>query len=177
MKKIVLSWDTIISLVVTAVAWKFIPEDVTNKLALSIYGTAITVLAIIFSIFFASLAVILAFPDNEFIVFIEAPGKLFSRLLVFFRTTLAALFVSLVYTIGVYVSLSFCDPESETLQGLFIAFIFLFTYSLFATAIAVDVTLKLTSRRAGYLVNKYELRNEEGGEETGDNSNAADTAP
>ena len=160
-KSIILSYDTFISLITTMIAMVVLPKEISNELCVSIYGTAITILSIIFSIFFASLAVIMAFPDNEFIAFMEVPDKLFSRVLGYFKITLGALFIALIYTIVVYIITAFANEIQTFNNALFIVFVFLFTYSLFATAIAIDVTLKLTSRRANYLANIYESKEDD----------------
>jgi len=158
---IILSWDTIIALVVTMASIIFVPNNITNEFCTTIYGTAISVLSIIFSIFFASLAVIMAFPDNEFIEFIEHPTNMFSRLIRYFKITLGALFLALIYTICIFILSNYTKQNTSYTKPFFCIFIFLFTYGLFATAFAVLVTLKLTINRATYIYNKKENRNQD----------------
>lgn len=161
-EKILISWDTFFSLLAMLIACLVTPNCLDNKFCYSIYEMAITILAIIFSIFFASLTVIMAFPDNEFISVIENDEKkLFTQLIGFFKDTLFALFISLLYTIILYVfSLYYGDTASGN-RILFISFIGIFIYSLVATIIAVNVTLSITTSRAKFLANKYSsLHNE-----------------
>lgn len=174
-ENIILSWDTIFAIIATVFAIIYVPSDISNDFCSSIYGTSIAVLAVIFSILFASLAVIMAFPDNEFITFIEHPSKIFSRLLHFFKITLAALFVSLLYTICIYIYCTYNKGNSDNSKPLFSIFIFLLTYSLFATAISVWVTLKLTISRASYIYKKKELLDNPENGEPGEEQNEADS--
>jgi hypothetical protein len=151
---IILSWDTIIALMATMASIIIVPNNINNEFCTTIYGTAISVLSIIFSIFFASLAVIMAFPDNEFIEFIEHPTNMFSRLISYFKITLGALFLALIYTIFIFMLSNYTKQNTTCTKPLFCIFIFLFTYGLFATAFAVLVTLKLTINRAKYICQK-----------------------
>ncbi len=153
-ENIVLSWDTFFGMIATIISILCFPDTIKNDFCSSIYGTAIAVLSIIFSIFFASLAVLMSFQDNEFIAFIERPQRIFSRLLQYFKITLGALFVSLVYTIFVYIYSTYHKDNSLNSKSLFCIFIFLFAYSLFATGLSIIVTLKLTTGRATFIANK-----------------------
>lgn len=152
-KNIILSWDTFAAMIVMMITYALVPADISNKFCTTIYGTAIGVLSIIFSIFFASLAVILAFPDNKFIKFIEEEDGYFTKLLGFFRFTLYSLFVALLYTIIIYVVSNYDESNFAWTKPLFIIFAGAFAYSLMSTGIAVDVTIKITSQRAQFLVN------------------------
>ncbi|GAB3890067.1 hypothetical protein [Spirosoma agri] len=153
----ILSYDTILGLIALILGVLFVPDKIENSVCVAIYGTAIAVLSIIFSIFFASLAVILAFPDNEFIVFIEKGNKLFSRMLAYFKATLFILFISLIFNIVIYIHASLNGSNTEHNRPIFLTFLFVFTYSLIATITAVIVTLKLTQSRSDYLAKKIEL--------------------
>ncbi|MCF8448823.1 MAG: hypothetical protein K9G49_03030 [Taibaiella sp.] len=156
----IVSLDTIVALIAVIMACIFLPDTITNKFCTTVYGMAINVLAIVFSIFFASLAVIMSFPDNEFIRFIEAEDKLFSQLLGYFRDTLFALFVSLVSTIIIYIITAYLTDTGIADRKVFIFFCFIFTYSLVSTITAVDVALKITGSRATYLINRKEPKSD-----------------
>ena len=157
----ILSYDTVLGLIALILGVLFVPEKIENSICVAIYGTAIAVLSIIFSIFFASLAVILAFPDNEFIIFIEKGNKLFSRMLAYFKATLFILFISLIFNIVIYIHASLNGSNTEYNRPIFLTFLFVFTYSLIATITAVIVTLKLTQSRSAYLAKKIEREAEE----------------
>lgn len=159
MKKVetyILSYDTILGLIALILGILFVPEKIENSVCIAVYGTAIAVLSIIFSIFFASLAVILAFPDNEFIIFIERGNRLFSRMLAYFKATLFILFASLIFNIVIYIHASLNGYNTEYNRPIFLVFLFIFTYSLIATITAVIVTLKLTQSRSDYLARRIE---------------------
>jgi len=69
--------------------------------AKDIYSLSSSVLSIVFSVFTASLAIILSSPDDKFVRFLEAEG-FYQDILWGFVITLAALFVALVYSIAAF---------------------------------------------------------------------------
>lgn len=160
LRKLILSYDTVIALVIVIISNFIIPCELKNQFCYKIYEVAITVLSIIFSIFFASLTVIMAFPDNKFIALIEKDNKLFTALLNYFKDTLYALFISLVITIIIYITTSYYGENISGNRNLFIAFLGVFTYSLIATITAVNATLKITSSRATFIVNSISNHNQ-----------------
>jgi type III secretory pathway component EscU len=153
-KMILWSWDILAALVAAAISYKFTPEVITNKFCVTIYGTAIGILSIIFSIFFASLAIIMSLPDNDFINFIENPERLFTSLLSYFKLTLMILFLSLLFTISLYVYSMYGSETDAGNRGVFVLFSGIFIYSLVATIIAVNITLSFTERRVKYQADK-----------------------
>ncbi|MBE9464706.1 hypothetical protein ACFP1I_04005 [Dyadobacter subterraneus] len=153
---IVLTWDTILGLIAMFAAICYVPDNISSAIYISIYGTAISVLSILFSIFFASLAVIISFPDNSFVAFLEKAGKYFSQLIAYYKLTLFILFVALFYTLVIYIYASLSPSEFRFSKTTFVIFIFMFTYSLVATISAVIVILSLTKSRAAYLANQEE---------------------
>jgi hypothetical protein len=159
--KYIKSYDTIAALVVLMFAICCVPSSIKNGICADVFEIGITVLSIIFSIFFASLAVIMSFPDNAFIKFIEKGNGLFSKILSFFRITLSVLFIALLYTIIVYIYSKFNADNSNYSKLLFCVFSFVFTYSLVATFISVDFTLKITSRRATFIIQDDEPKQDD----------------
>lgn len=149
--------DTIISLIVSVCLIIFLPEQIKSSFALSFYNVGITVLSIIFSLFFASLAIIMSSTDNDFIDFLEDENeKAFTVLMETFKFVLIMLFVSLIYSIVLYTTTEYfikVHKEATALQTkwFFIIFQFLFSYSLIATALSVNDTLTFTSMRTKFL--------------------------
>lgn len=155
---IILSWDFVVAIVLTLVTALILPTSIELNFCKSFYSTGITVLSIIFSIFFAALAIIMASSDNDFIVFLEENGD-FTALLESFKITLVMLFISLVYSIVLFV---YTDYYISVLQKqivsqhktFFLIFEFLFCYSLLATGLSVKDTIIFSNFRAKYLSKK-----------------------
>lgn len=161
---IILSWDFVISIVLTLVTALILPSYLELEFCKSFYSTGITVLSIIFSIFFAALAIIMASSDNDFIEFLEENGD-FTILLDTFKITLIMLFISLIYSIVLYV---ITDYNLTTLRyenvkqhkTYFMIFEFLFCYSLLSTGLSVKDTIIFSNFRARYLSKKNQTKND-----------------
>jgi ABC-type uncharacterized transport system fused permease/ATPase subunit len=151
---IILSWDFVISIVLTLATAIFLPTMLKMSFCISFYNTGITVLSIVFSLFFAALAIIMTSSDNEFIEFLEEKND-FSALLCSFKITLAMLFLSLIYAIVLYISSDYFlknnDPAFEQHKIFFLVFEFLFAYSLLSTALSVRDTIKFSDFRGQFL--------------------------
>lgn len=154
---IILSWDFVISIVLTLATAIFLPTMLKMSFCISFYNTGITVLSIVFSLFFAALAIIMTSSDNDFIEFLEEEND-FSALLDSFKITLAMLFVSLIYSIVLYVSSDYFaknnSPDFEQHKIFFLVFEFLFTYSLLSTALSVKDTIKFSDLMGQFLKKK-----------------------
>jgi hypothetical protein len=154
---VILSWDTLVALALTLITAIVLPSNLSMTFCLSFYNIGITVLSIIFSIFFAALAIVMASSDNDFIEFLEENND-FTALLNSFKITLIMLFVSLLFSIILTVWTNYsltCEP-SEKLQNktYFLIFEFLFSYSLFATGLSVKDTITFSYFRAKFLSRK-----------------------
>ncbi len=155
---IILSWDFVIAIVLTLVTALILPSYLELEFCKSFYSTGITVLSIIFSIFFAALAIIMASSDNDFIEFLEENGD-FTALLDTFKITLVMLFISLIYSIVLYVITDYnlttlkCEGFKQH-KTFFLIFEFLFCYSLLATGLSVKDTIFFSNFRARYLSKK-----------------------
>lgn len=157
LKQIILSWDFVVSIILTLVTALFLPSELTVTFSISFYNIGISVLSIIFSLFFAALAIIMTSSDNDFIEFLEETGD-FTALMNTFKVTLIMLFVSLIYSIVLYVcsSYSVVNGNDKITQNkiFFLVFEFLFSYSMFATALSIKDTIMFSGYRAKYLKNK-----------------------
>jgi len=161
---IILSWDFVIAIILTLVTALILPSYLELEFSKSFYSTGITVLSIVFSIFFAALAIIMASSDNDFIEFLEENGD-FTALLDTFKITLVMLFVSLIYSIVLYVITDYklttikCEPVKQH-KTYFLIFEFLFCYSLLATGLSVKDTIIFSNLRARYLSKKSKTNND-----------------
>ena len=135
-KSIVLSWDFLSALIIAVIIYCFLPTLISAKFAAQIYNIGVSVLSIVFSVFFASLAVIIAAPSDDFIRFFNKNGG-YDELLSIFKHTLVMLFIGLFYSIiGYSLSSFFTEEFTEKFyqNKAFIAiFSFIFSYSLFCS--------------------------------------------
>ncbi len=160
---IILSWDFVIAIVLTLVTAIVLPNYLELEFCKSFYNTGITVLSIVFSIFFAALAIIMASSDNDFIEFLEENGD-FTILLETFKITLIMLFISLIYSILLYVITDYnlttlkCEAVKQH-KTYFLIFEFLFCYSLLSTGLSVKDTIIFSNFRARYLSYKNQTNN------------------
>jgi hypothetical protein len=156
---IIAGWDFIISILVFVLIYIFVPEYMEMKFTLSFYNIGISVLSIVFSVFFAALAIIVSASDNEFIDFMEENGH-FTHLIWTFRFTLFLLFLSLVYSIILYMCTNYyieTYTEKWYQHSIFFSiFSMLFTYSMVATVMGVNNSIKFTGFRLQYLKAKKE---------------------
>lgn len=151
------SVDMISAIVVVGLLSALLPPHLEVSFSQSFYNIGITVLSIVFSLFFASLAIIMASPDNDFIAFMEEE-KHYSALMDTFKITLIVLFGSLVYSIILYVYCDFllkhcrvCDPSVKMHTAWFIAFAGFFIYSLIAVGLSVMDTIFFSMKRIHFL--------------------------
>lgn len=154
---IILSWDFVVSIILTLATAIFMPTMLKISFCISFYNIGITVLSIIFSLFFAALAIIMTSSDNDFIEFLEEEND-FTALLDTFKITLLMLFISLIYSIVLYVTSDYFaktnDDQFQQHKIFFLLFEFLFSYSLLSTSLSVKDTIKFSDIRAKYLKSK-----------------------
>jgi hypothetical protein len=161
---IIRSPDFVISAILGIVLYLFIPELVKITFFLSSYMIGITVLSIVFSLFFAALAIVMTSSDDEYIVFLN-DLNVFDKLRGMFEFTLGSLFVSLVYAIVVYIISDYIRTQVEGdylgHKIFFIIFACLFCYSMLATLPSVWHTLKFSQYRVQYLTHQRKITNVE----------------
>lgn len=165
--EIIRSWDLILALALTFITFLCTPDYLTLDFCKSFYNIGVTVLSIIFSIFFAALAIILTSSESDFILFIEEEGGTFTALLDSFRFTLSLLFTSLIISICFFVLTDYTIIYSENSKGIqhksfFLIFEFVFLYSLFATGLSVWDTISFSKYRVRFL----KLKNLQNSKET-----------
>lgn len=157
-KSVILCWDFGTSFMVVLLTYYLLPDYINMKFALSFYNVAMTVLSIIFSLFFTAMAIIMSSSDNDFIEFLEQ-DKIFTELLWSFKVTLLSLFTSLILSIILYSGTSYwleSYNEDSWLQYKILLLIleFLFLYGMLATWFCIMDTLKFSKYRSMYLSKK-----------------------
>jgi hypothetical protein len=148
--KDILHWDLYAGVASAVLAFFVCPTNVSSAVAKDFYSAGITVLAIVFAVFFAALAIIMSATDSKFVIFLEKTGD-YTGLISTFKYTLALLFISLLVSLVLF---AFSDLRSKPEQPKVLISIFtlLFVYSLFSTASAVIDSIRYTERRVEFLL-------------------------
>jgi hypothetical protein len=150
-KDIFFCWDFLVSIIFSAVLFILLPVCIPTSVVCSYYEIGITVLSIVFSIYFASLSILMASPDNDFILFLEEDGS-YTLLIDHFRFTLIALFVGLISSIVLYGITSFLKDSVVVQHKIFLSiFTFLFFYGLLCTVGSAGQAIKYAMYRAKFL--------------------------
>ena len=165
LKALFLSWDFGISILITAITFYHIPNYIDMKFTLSFYNVLMTVLSIIFSLFFTAMTIIMSSSDNDYIEFLEREN-IFSELLWSFKFTLLTLFISLLISILLYSGTSYwlsTYSSFEWLQNKILLLIieFMFLYGMFATWLCILDTIRFSKFRIKFLKKKRKEEEEE----------------
>lgn len=153
LKSIFVSWDFLVAAAVAIVLYVLLPPLISAKILKPIYEISISVLSVIFSVFFAALAVLITAGDNEFVRFLEEEG-LYQRIIFTFKVTLILLFVALLYSIGSFIAIL---PYAETdinfvyAKAMVVLFAFITLYALLASINSTMDAIKYAEFRASYL--------------------------
>lgn len=153
LKNIIVSRDFLGALCVALIASAIFFPSVKNEFAKDLYSVDISVLSIVFSVYFAALAIIISSGDNEFIHYLEKNGY-YGVIVNSFKFSLLALFVALIYSCFIYTLTAFWVSNNLADQNttyLFL-FVFLFLYGLFATAISSLDAIKYSEYRVKFLL-------------------------
>jgi len=151
-KKIIKSFDFVLSIIFSLIVYLIFPCWLNNEMLKDIYGIGISVLSIIFSVYFAALAIIISSSDDSFVRFLEKEG-FYQEIVSMFEFTLGSLFVALSYSIVIYITTSNWIIMKIEIQPFwcFLFFIFLFSYSLIATGQSALDAIKYAKFRSKYL--------------------------
>jgi hypothetical protein len=133
LREILTSWDVLAAAAISLATALRVPQWAPNVLVKDFYGTGIAVLSIVFSVFFAALAIIMSSSDDDFVAFLEEE-KGYTRIVNTFRFTLILLFVALLSGLFLYVYSSIRLQVKVECQSKWwsVVFEFLFLYSLLA---------------------------------------------
>lgn len=129
----------------------FIPGGTTFEMAKEIFQVSITVLAIIFSIFFAALTVLITAGDNQFVRFLEEDGS-YTHIVWTFKITLLLLFIALMISIALFVTVLHYQNQSGLYpEWVILPFAFIALYALFAAINSCLDAIKYAQYRAAFL--------------------------
>jgi hypothetical protein len=160
---IVRSWDIWVAFFIAALAWFVMPSIVKNDLVINLYNVGISVLSIVFSVFFAALTIIISSGDNEFIEFLEETGD-YTIIISSFKASLVILFLALLYSLLIYAATAVWASSNAIGQNSlwFILFVFLFIYGLTSTALSAFDAIRYASVRVRFLkaLHLKKMRNE-----------------
>ena len=155
---IILSWDFFLALTLSIFVFCILPDQKSISLATSVYGVGISVLSIVFSIFFAALAIIISSGDNEFIQFLELEKNIYTNIIATFIFTIGTLFGALLLSLALYFYTNTFPDEAVAFQSKLIPiFIFFFLYSLLAAAISIFDSIRYAEYRTKF-IQKLEKR-------------------
>lgn len=155
LKKIIWSWDIGLAFIIALLIYYVAPENVSVQFAQDAYSIGVSVLSIIFSVFFAALAIIMSATDNEFIRFLEKDNS-FTRIINTFRVSLLILFLALLYSLLLYCWTSYSIVNCNKLQSkwFIVIFAFLFSYGLFASVQSISDAITYSKYRTRFLMSK-----------------------
>lgn len=157
----ILAWDLFLSIVVGLVAWCSLPSQVDGGFLKDVYSVSITSLSIIFSVYFAALAIIMVSGDNAFVRFLEEERD-YSGIVSTFKFTLILLFLALIASIVLYVYTSaHLSPDKDYKQAkwLFIIFTWLSSYALFAVFMSAFDAIHYAKLRTEFFLIQKEQNN------------------
>jgi len=152
LKTYILSFDTLIALLVFIALAVFLPQVMPVAFAKDLFAVGISVLSIIFGMFFAALAFIMSATDNDLIKIMEEEGY-FTKLIKTFEFTLAALFFSMVLAILIYSYSSYIESNGKMMMSRWIVILFAvtFSYSLIATLLATKDSIRYSKYRLMFM--------------------------
>jgi len=153
LKYIFVSWDFITALFVFLFSFIVLPKEIFAEDAINIYQVGVTILSLIFSIYFASMAFILSSSDDEFVLFLEEKGH-FTYLIESFSYTLKVVFIALMFSLS-FLIMNFFVMEKivAPINSRFIVSLFLLigSYSLFCVIGTTMDSIKFVKYRIEYL--------------------------
>jgi hypothetical protein len=125
--------------------------------ASAVYSTSISVLAIIFAVFFAALAVIITAPVDDFIRFMEQGDQFYTELVRSYRWCLYWLFGALASGMVLFTRCAFVQhPESyHEPRWVIVSFVSIVAYALAATLSAVGDCITFAQTRAEFAMRRH----------------------
>jgi hypothetical protein len=153
LRSILISLDIWAAFAAAIAAYSLFPKWVPNEVAKDLFGVGIGVLSIIFSVFFAALAIIMAATDDEFLRFLNSEGD-YDAIIATFKYTLILLFSALITSLVLYARSAVLLSSSVKHQSRWFmeVFSFLFLYSLFASLSATRDAIRYSEFRSQFVM-------------------------
>jgi len=176
-RQLLMSWDLWLALAGASGAALCLPEFVSCQMARDLYEMGITVLSIVFAVFFTALAIIIAAGDDDFIIFLREI-KVYGPIMWSFVYTLWLLFGALMYSVVSFACSVIASEGGWKFQSKWFVVVFamLFLYSLFAVIGATRDSIKWAQGRIDYTEQKRGRQEKDGASE-GDAGGGAAQAP
>ncbi|MDE4541342.1 hypothetical protein [Thermoanaerobacterium sp. R66] len=156
-KAIIFCWDFIFSLIISLFLLFILKGNLNGTFLKDIYNTGVTVLSILFTIFFAALAIIISSWNDDFIKLLEEDND-FINLLHNFRYSLKVTFITLIITIFLYTYTNYNIIKNNNyvqIKYIPIIFSFVFFYSLFTIFNSALDSIKFVENMVRYIKNKF----------------------
>jgi len=153
LRRVSASWDFLAALALFAGTALLVPKWVPNGLVKDFYATGIAVLSILFSVFFAALAIIMSSSDDDFVAFLEE-DKSYTRIVGTFRFTLILLFAALLFALFLYAYTCVRLQAAVGYQSRWLSLIFgfLFLYALLAAFAASLDSVAYSGYRSRFIL-------------------------
>lgn len=153
-KRILLSADFFAALICAVGFAILMKTPASADIVKELTSLAITTLSILFSVFFAAMAVLITSGDNEFVKFLQTHNW-FTEIVWSFKWTFYAIFTALVFSIVLYVTTLF--ELAKQIPGIYPYFIlapyvFFTLYSLFGTVLSTLDAIKYSEYRTKYIM-------------------------
>ena len=140
LQRIILGWDFLLAFLITIVVGLLLicGRDVPLHVANQIFSMSIGLHSILFSVFFAVLAILITSSDDTFARFLEEDHS-YTEILWSYKVTLLILFLALLLSLGLFIlSLPYessvpLEPMNPYPTGALILFCFISAYALMAT--------------------------------------------
>lgn len=162
LKDIFFGADMLLSILVGLASCAIVsPTDViSGSILKDVYSIAINILAILFSMFFAALTIIVSINDSAFVAFLEE-DNLMTNILKYFKFSLTVTFIVLFSTILLYIMTVFKSNNSNWGQyaGQFSLFLWAFSYSIFAILVSAIDAIRLFNARVKFVRYLNEQKN------------------
>jgi hypothetical protein len=157
LRNILWSWDFIFSVLATGLVYLILPHWVSSDFAKDLYSVGISVLSIVFSVYFAALAIIMSSSDDAFIRFLEQKNQ-YTTIIQSFELSLAVLFIALIYSITIYASTSYWISKQCADQRVWwlVVFTFLFFYGILTAASSTLNAITYSKFRSRFLTSQPE---------------------
>ncbi len=151
-RHLVRSWDLWTAALAAALSSRSLPWTCSIAAAKDIYQTAISVLSIVFAVFFAALAVVITAPSDDFIEFMQQDDG-FGRLTWNFRWTLFCLCFALGFAmvLASRAAIRVASREEHELSAFLVTLCFAGVYALCAAAQAAGDCISFAHYRVKYL--------------------------
>lgn len=154
LKRIFIAPDFILAFIGAALFAFLMIGPASAETVKEISSLAVTTLSIIFSVFFAALAVLITSADNEFVIFLEK-NNWYTEIVWSFKFTFLIIFIALLFSIIMYVSALF--ELAKLIPGVYPWFIlfpyaFVSLYALFGTVLSTVDAIKYAERRTKFLL-------------------------